>query len=454
MALKWKVLQWTALLIVCFMTLAYMYCYNCPIPIQDQLMDEYNLSQLQYNLLFSVMAWPTMILCLFGGIISDKIGVNRMMLLTYILAIIGHVIFIVGCIKTISFNFILMVIGRTIYGTFAEIWTVVRKSFLCEFFDKDEISFAMSVNIAFGGLGNIALFAIIFEIYKLYGILFAFISGLVLLLISIILLIGLIVYIYYNKTIPNKESDQNLLTKDNEETEINTDNNNGILEFMRNIWIDIKKWDIRYWLITLILILYSGITMSWMNIASSFIHNTYGYSYSKTNTLILIVWTVLIITTPIWGYIVDIKGKRCEFLILCGILLSITHCIFARVMSNLFDLNIHKEVELCLVIIGLIFIGIVFGLYQVCTWPTVMLIVDKKTISSAYGMLTSIQNCVMALFPLIVAALSKNDGHQDQYLNVEYFFLLTSILTTIICIILWIVDKTKFENSLGISYNI
>ena len=79
--------------------------------------------------------------------------------------------------------------------------------------------------------------------------------------------------------------------------------------------------------------------------------------------------------------------------------------------------NINKDIELCLVVLSLMCIGVVFGLYQVCTWPVIMLIVDKNTISTAYGMLTSIQNCVMAVFPLIVAVLTKNDDNEDQYVN-------------------------------------
>ena len=86
--------------------------------------------------------------------------------------------------------------------------------------------------------------------------------------------------------------------------------------------------------------------MCWMNIASSFIHNTYNYSYSKANMLILIIWIILIVvTTPIFGYVVDVHGKRCQYLILCGILLTISHCIFAKIMDNILDVNINKDIE-------------------------------------------------------------------------------------------------------------
>eukprot|EP01084_Bolivina_argentea_P060275 110137_1 len=471
----WSCIQWSGLLIVSLMTLAYMYNYSCPVPVQDQLMNEYNLSQLQYNLLFSVMAWPTIVFCLFGGILTDKIGVKTMMICTYCLATIGHFLFIIGCIKSIphNFNFILMAIGRSIYGTFAEIWTVTRKSFLCELFDKNDISFAMGINTAFGAIGSMGTFSVIYQMYKLNGIIFAFVSGLVFLIISIILITALITYMKIQNNAYEKITDDELLSSMGPAQVISNTNddktnnsfsstsplrtkNEGTMRkmilFCKHAWFDIKQWDIRYWLLSLILVLFSGITFGWMNISASFIHNTYNYSYTSANNLILLVWIMMTITGPIFGYVVDRYGKRCQSLTLCGVLLIIIHFIYANAMNKY--IHVQKQIEYVFVIISLILMGIVWGLYTACTWPVIMLVVDKSTIATAYGMVTSIQNCTLALFPLIIAYFTKeHNENNDQYLNVEYFMISTSVVTTIVCAILWHIDNSKFKNSLGIAYN-
>eukprot|EP01084_Bolivina_argentea_P284261 487125_1 len=449
-------IRWLTLIIICFMTFAYNYCYSCPIPVQDQLTATYGLSSIQYNLLFSILSWPNIILCFMGGIISDKIGVRSMTLYTWIISLIGHFLFIVACIPSIS-SFPLMIIGRCIFGTSGSIWTVVRKTFLYEFFNQKQIAFAMALNLASSAAANIALFNLIYQIYETFGIVISFASGLFLqtiflLAISLLLLYIKCVDLNYIQTKDNAlkkisvsmDSDINsYLTKEtpnNYETTSIEKQDENMKSFCNNIYLDIKEWDIRFWLITFIMVLSYGIVNSWMNIASSFMHHTYSYEYTKGNSLITIIFVTMIIMTTIMGYVVDRYGKRCYLLILSSVLLICAHCVLVFI-DKIDIVSDNDNLMLSGVIFSLLCVGISYGIFPVVSWPAIILVVNKNSLSTAYGMMTSFVNLVLAIFPLIIALLTRSDNYgSDKYTYVEYFIIFISVVTTIASCILCRID--------------
>jgi hypothetical protein len=72
----------------------------------------------------------------------------------------------------------------------------------------------------------------------------------------------------------------------------------------------------------------------------------------------------------------------------------------------------------------------------------VTLTVEKRLTGTAFGVITSIQNIGLALFPLLIAAIYNQSGR--QYIpHVELFFVACATAGTVCSIFLNILDKRK-----------
>jgi MFS family permease len=93
-----------------------------------------------------------------------------------------------------------------------------------------------------------------------------------------------------------------------------------------------------------------------------------------------------IIFTPIFGSIVDKKGKAASLMILGSFLL-----IFAHLSLSVFN-------SVFLGYIGLLSLGIAFSLVPAAMWPSVAKIVPENRLGTAYSTMFTVQNWGLALF--------------------------------------------------------
>ena len=73
------------------------YCYEFPSGIEDTIMKVMGVTTAEYDLLFSVSAWPSIILCLIGGILVDRLVGLRLGLLIVVSSVLpGQIIWAIG----------------------------------------------------------------------------------------------------------------------------------------------------------------------------------------------------------------------------------------------------------------------------------------------------------------------------------------------------------------------
>ena len=73
-------------------------------------------------------------------------------------------------------------------------------------------------------------------------------------------------------------------------------------------------------------------------------------------------------------------------------------------------------------VLPLIAQGLAYSLFAAVLWPSVPLTVEEKSVGTAYGLITAIQNAGLAGFPILISTLYNASG--EQYLpNVEIFFV-------------------------------
>jgi ABC-type transport system involved in cytochrome c biogenesis permease subunit len=66
--------------------------------------------------------------------------------------------------------------------------------------------------------------------------------------------------------------------------------------------------------------------------------------------------------------------------------------------------------------------GIAYSLFAAVLWPSVTLVVEERLTGTAFGVMTSIQNIGLALFPMLIATIYNNSD--ERYIpHVELFFV-------------------------------
>ena len=93
-----------------------------------------------------------------------------------------------------------------------------------------------------------------------------------------------------------------------------------------------------------------------------------------------------ILFTPIFGSIVDKKGKAASLMVLGSLLL-----IFAHLSLSVFN-------SVALGYFGLLAMGVAFSLVPAAMWPSVAKIVAENRLGTAYATMFTIQNYGLALF--------------------------------------------------------
>ncbi|KAI8893255.1 hypothetical protein BC833DRAFT_505626, partial [Globomyces pollinis-pini] len=95
--------------------------YDLPASLSTQLQAYLNTTyqdyQLKLGLLYSIYSFPNVIIPLLGGIVLDKFGFKRILIISSFLVLLGQTLFGVGIDQK---QFPLMLIGRFIFGVGAE----------------------------------------------------------------------------------------------------------------------------------------------------------------------------------------------------------------------------------------------------------------------------------------------------------------------------------------------
>lgn len=90
---KWK---WVALFLGCFIMFGHSYSYDMPNSAYSKLKEKVTHdgnSEVNYNLLYSVLSYPNVVLPLLGGILVDKLGLNLGIILFAFFTMFGQSVF-------------------------------------------------------------------------------------------------------------------------------------------------------------------------------------------------------------------------------------------------------------------------------------------------------------------------------------------------------------------------
>lgn len=430
-------LRWLVLILISGLTFGTYWFQDFFSGIKPLMITEMGITSSQFGTLIQWTTWANVFgMIIIGGIILDKWGIRRTGIVFGLLATIGAALTALGAAGAFSDNMNgqlwTMMIGRLLFGSGLEIVCVIAMRTIVKWFKGYELALAMAINMGFGRLGSTLGQALSIDIGG--GVVSPAVNFAAT-LIGIGLLMFLI-YIMFDVKLDRQMKDQK---QDGEEEPFRLSDlvkliTNRSFLFIALLCVTfysavfpfmqyapdllINKFGFTYDLpadavVTLFgdpalgnAAVYIGLFIFALavTLVPASIKNKTGKAISLAVILVLFVVFIYslsgtfalwlengpktasliplgsILFTPIFGKIVDTKGKAASLMILGALLL-----IFAHLTLSIFD-------NVVLGYLGLLALGIAFSLVPAAMWPSVAKIVAENRLGTAYATMFTIQN--------------------------------------------------------------
>src|SRR5438445_10350220 len=142
--------RWIALVFLSLAMGGNYYIYDSINPLWRIFIDHLGFSGTLFGWLNSSYSVAAVLTLLIGGIIIDKMGTKKALLIFAVLCLVGAVA------TAAKGNFSMMVAGRTVLGLGAESMIVAVTTALAKWFKGKELSFAFGINLLIARLASVA----------------------------------------------------------------------------------------------------------------------------------------------------------------------------------------------------------------------------------------------------------------------------------------------------------
>jgi len=384
-------MAYLALVFISIAASASYFAYDCIGPLIPQLKATLGFNDSQVYWLYSIYSVPVILFVVFGGILADKLGVKKS-------AILFTAAFTLGTVLTASENFVIMLIGRFLFGIGAEAYYVIMNKILAKWFKGRGLALAFGVNLflcragtwaAFNGLpwmaNNLSLSSTLW-------------------IVAGINVFGLIVTILY-AALDNIGEKKKIVS---------------IAEQGESEQFDFKqalRLPLAFWVISLLCMTYYSAIFPFQGAATDFFMERYGMDDILAGRMASIIITISMFATWIFGAIVDRYGKRATMMIIGSLAMIPTHISMAYTNINPW--------------IPMVVLGFSFSLVPAALWPALPLMVKEQHLGTAYGVIAMVQNIGLFAFPLAVAWIHT---HMGSYNPAMIMFSVLGVLGLIFAI--------------------
>jgi MFS family permease len=341
------------------------YIYDSINPLGDIFINQLGFSNEDIGWLNSSYSIAAVLTLLIGGILVDRLGTKKSIMLFSILCLAGAVI------TALEGSFGMMVTGRVVLGLGAESLIVAVTTALAKWFKGKELSFAFGVNLLIARLASVAAdnspgwASAVF--YPNGASAPPSWSGPLWLstLFGLVCVIGAAAYWWLEARAERRFSLGRAGSVDK-------------LDFKEGF-----RYSKSYWyIVALCFTFYSAIFPFRTFAIKFFMHTHFGdlppdEALETAGFFNSLLPLSAMIATPLFGLLVDKVGKRALFMVFGSILLMPVY----RLMT-IGDLTLW---------VPTVMMGIAFSLIPAVMWPSVAYIVDEKRLGTAYALMTLLQ---------------------------------------------------------------
>jgi MFS family permease len=383
--------RWTAMCLAGVAMLCGYFMADVMAPLKPMLEQQLGWTSTQYGFFTSAYGWLNvfLLLLLVGGIILDKMGVRFTGMMSTLLMVGGAVLKYFAITSTFDPKPILQNIpliggmplqiylaglGFAIFGVGVEVAGITTTKLIVKWFKGKEMALAMGLQLAMARMGT----ALALMISAPIAAQFKTVSAPILLAV-VLLIIGFISYLVYGIM------DQKL---DASEAEAKTASEEQFR--ISDITLILKNKG--FWYITMLCLLFYSAVFPFLKYATDLMVQKYHVKLALAGIIPGLLPFGNIFMTPVFGRMVDRKGKAASIMFLGSAMLIVVHLLFAIPLLS------HWLVAFVLMLV----LGVAFSLVPSAMWPSVPKLIPEKQLGTAYAMIFYIQNWGLMGVPLLI----------------------------------------------------
>jgi MFS family permease len=387
--------RWSVLILVSFAMAVNYWFYDVLSPIQEDIIKNLGFSATEYGSVIAAYSIPNtfFLMAAIGGMICDKLGIRLTGSMFFSSMVVGSFLTYYGTTDYfngggIGYSFLnsfwsghapsfkMMSIGFFFFGLGAETACVVISKSIVKWFKGKELATAMGINVGIARVFSSLTFSVgawMADPVWNRPILF----GAVLMIVGFICFVA---YIFFDAAFDRQAPEAKGET---EEPFRFTD----VFRLLVNP---------TYIFVALLCVTFYSAVFPFMKYAPDLMMNKFHLSKQHAAWIVSALPLAQAAITPLFGWVIDYKGKSASLMILGSICLVAGHSFLSLTDITPF--------------VGLALIGIAFSLVPAAMWPALAKIVDENRIGTAYGLTFTIQNFgLMVTAPLIGYVLEENN---------------------------------------------
>jgi MFS family permease len=400
--------RWGVVLLLGVTVATCYYFYDAISPLKGTLTEELGWSSADYGHFRSAYSWPNvfLLMAVIGGIIADKLGIRITGNFFVSCMVAGTVLtwygatphfndggfgyaFLDSFLRGWSPSLKMMWLGFFFYGFGAETSLVVITKVIVRWFRGREVALALGINLALSRIGSMLGLVVSPRIIKpdwtnsLW-------------LCFILMAIGLFAYVFYTFIDVRFERQRSAVdaARGGEEEKEEPFRLADIGKLMTN-------WSFLF--IVLLCVTFYSAVFPFTNYAPDLLVNKWGMSLTRASDITSIMYFGTILFTPLFGWVIDFKGKCASLMVIGSAMLVVVHLMFALTSIN--------------PLIPMVLLGMTFSLVPAAMWPAIARIVGDNRLGTAYGLTFSIQNIGLYLLPILIGMVL--DGTNPGVANAQ-----------------------------------
>lgn len=402
--------RYIALFLICLLGFGNYFCYDTPGALQLPIEDAMSVGTSEFTSLYALYSWPNVIMCLFGGLLIDKVLGTRLGAIVFlVILLIGQYLFALGAFTN---QFWMMQLGRFIYGLGGESLSVAQNTYVVAWFKGRELNTVFGFQITVSRAGSTLAYNTMHVVFNGLRLMYAprVAIGYTLVIAGLTCVLSLIASIIL--AVQDKRAERIL--------------NRTIPQIDENIRLsDATNFKSEFWMLTLICVSFYLTIFPFIALGSNFFQTKWGYGPSKADAVDSVVYVISAVSSPFIGLFVDKVGRNLVFLLVAGLLVMIAHMLMAVTYVNIW--------------IPMISLGLGYSVMCSALWPLVAIAVPQHQLGTAYGVMQAIQNLGLALASNITGFIVDWKG----YVIVELFFVLWVAISVICTMILMFQDNFR-----------
>lgn len=369
---------------------------------------------------------------IWGGLILDRFGIRFTGKLAAILMVVGtgleyYAITALAGDESLIFGYKTGVFvasaGYSVFGVGAEVAGITVSKIIAKWFRGKEMATAMGVQVALARIGSQAAYSVAIPLARNFSIDTPLLIGFVL------LIGGLIAFFAFSVMDKKLDKQVEASAEDGGEDKFSFKDVKHILT------------NPGFWLIALLCVLFYSCVFPFQKFASELMVGKYGIDESVAGSIVGLPALGALILTPVFGGLVDKRGKAASIMMLGAAMLICVHFIYAI-----------PSIDNWLIAIGLmIILGIAFSLVPSAMWPSVAKIFPVNQLGTAYALIFFIQNIGLWGIPTLIGWVldtycvvgTSGNANEYDYTIPMCIFTGLAILSLFVAFLLKVVDKKK-----------